>query len=89
MLLASVGIDNGTGPTGGNLPTSLTAIHNSLKYGYAFRASPPTNVFLKECYMATTKGMSDKLKKQVKSANAKRANAFSQAEKIRRKKLAK
>jgi hypothetical protein len=28
--------------------------------------------------MATTKGMTEKLKKQVKSGNMKRANAFSQ-----------
>jgi hypothetical protein len=35
--------------------------------------------------MATTKGMTEKLKKQVKSANMKRANAFSQKAKIDKK----
>jgi hypothetical protein len=39
----------------------------------------------KEAFMATTKGMSVKLKKQVKSANMKRANAFSQKAKIDKK----
>jgi hypothetical protein len=39
--------------------------------------------------MATTKGMSENLKKQVKSANMKRANVFSQAAKMRKKSKAK
>ena len=39
--------------------------------------------------MASTKGMSEKLRKQVKSANMKRANAFSQMAKLRKKKKTK
>ncbi len=39
--------------------------------------------------MATTKGMPEKLTKQVKSANMKRANAFSQAAKLKKKDKAK
>ncbi len=36
--------------------------------------------------MASTKGMPDKLRKQVKSGNMKRANAFSQMAKRKKKK---
>jgi hypothetical protein len=36
--------------------------------------------------MASTKGMTEKLKKQVKSGNMKRANAFSQHAKLEKKK---
>jgi hypothetical protein len=39
--------------------------------------------------MATTKGMSEKLRKQVKSGNMKRANAFSQMAKLKKKNKAK
>lgn len=39
--------------------------------------------------MATTKGMTEKLRKQVKSANMKRANAFSQTAKLKKKHKAK
>ena len=37
--------------------------------------------------MATTKGMSEKLRKQVKSSNMRRANAFSQKAKADKKKI--
>jgi hypothetical protein len=39
--------------------------------------------------MATTKGMTEKLKKQVKSGAMKRANAFSQMAKVEKKNKAK